>query len=266
MATIDLQDAYFTIKIDKNYKKFLRFKFEDTLYGFNCLPFGLCTAPFNWEKSKLIPDKKQKFLGFIINSAKMSISLTEENRLKILNQLDPMVNEILRRKKEHINYLELKAAFCGLKCFAKDLSSCQRLLRIDNTTAICYINKMGSIQYLKLSPLSRMIWQWCERRKFGYLRRISSLVIISSQIKKLKSYQIKSTFGKFDIDLFATINNAKCSAFFSWFPDPEAEAVDAFTVQWTYINFYAFPPFALILLVLRKMYNDRAEGVVVVPY
>ena len=32
----------------------------------------------NWEKSKLIPEKKQKFLGFIINSAEMSISLTEE--------------------------------------------------------------------------------------------------------------------------------------------------------------------------------------------
>ena len=50
MATIDLQDAYFTIKIDKNYKKFLRFKFEDTLYEFNCLPFGLCTAPFIFTK------------------------------------------------------------------------------------------------------------------------------------------------------------------------------------------------------------------------
>ena len=50
MVTIDLQDAYFTIKIDKKYKKFLRFKFEDTLYEFNCLPFGLCTAPFIFTK------------------------------------------------------------------------------------------------------------------------------------------------------------------------------------------------------------------------
>ena len=31
MTTIDLQDAYFAIKINKNYKNFLRFKFEDTL-------------------------------------------------------------------------------------------------------------------------------------------------------------------------------------------------------------------------------------------
>ena len=41
MATIiDFQDAYFTINIDKNYKNFLRFIFEDTVYEFNCLPFG----------------------------------------------------------------------------------------------------------------------------------------------------------------------------------------------------------------------------------
>ena len=50
MATIDLQDSYFTIKIDKNYKKFLRFKFEDTLYEFNCLPFGLCLLNLNLNR------------------------------------------------------------------------------------------------------------------------------------------------------------------------------------------------------------------------
>ena len=182
--------------------------------------------------------------------------------------------------REHINYLELKAAFYGLKCFAKDLGSCQVLLSIDNTTAICYINKMDSIQFPKLSALSRMIWQWCERRKIWiFLSHIQSnnnfiadkeSRILSEdtewQISDFAFSKIKSTFGKFDIDLFATINNAKCSVFFSWFSDPEAEAVDAFTVQWTYLNFYAFPPFALILRALRKVYNDRAEGVVVIPY
>ncbi|XP_046734985.1 uncharacterized protein LOC124404700 [Diprion similis] len=67
-------------------------------------------------------------------------------------------------KNYHINFLELKAAFYGSKCFAKDLKSCQILLRIDNTTAISYINKMGSIQFPNLSTLSREIWQWCEKK------------------------------------------------------------------------------------------------------
>jgi len=56
----------------------------------------------------------------------------------------------------HINALELKAAFYGLKCFASDLSNCEILLRIDNTTAIAYINRFGSVNPL-LSSLSKAI-------------------------------------------------------------------------------------------------------------
>ena len=64
--------------------------------------------------------------------------------------------------KEHINYLELKAAFYGLKCFVKDLRACNILLRVNNTTAISHINRMGSVQFPKLSALCSEIWQWCE--------------------------------------------------------------------------------------------------------
>lgn len=62
------------------------------------------------------------------------------------------------QRKHHINYLELLAAFYGLKCFAEKLHSTNILLRIDNTTAISYINKMGSIQYPKLSKFCKDIW------------------------------------------------------------------------------------------------------------
>ncbi|XP_063915486.1 uncharacterized protein LOC135131605 [Zophobas morio] len=67
-------------------------------------------------------------------------------------------------QREHINYLELKAVLYGLKCFAKHLLHSKVLLRIDNTTAISYINRMGSVQYPHLSTLTRQIWQWCEAR------------------------------------------------------------------------------------------------------
>jgi len=36
-------------------------------------------------------------------------------------------------KDNHINYLELLAVFFGLKCYAKDLSNCFVLCRINNT-------------------------------------------------------------------------------------------------------------------------------------
>lgn len=64
----------------------------------------------------------------------------------------------------HINYLELLAVFLGLKCLAKNMRNCSILLRVDNTTAISYINRMGGIQFLHLNDLSRAIWQWCETR------------------------------------------------------------------------------------------------------
>ncbi|KYM99507.1 hypothetical protein ALC62_09747, partial [Cyphomyrmex costatus] len=64
---------------------------------------------------------------------------------------------------------------------------------------------------------------------------------------------------------FASRTNKKCKTFYSRFPDPDASAVDAFTVSWRNKNFYAFPPFALILRTLRKIMIDQAKGVVVVP-
>lgn len=58
----------------------------------------------------------------------------------------------------HTDYLELKAALYGLKCFAKDCHNCEILLRVGNTTAISYINRMGGIQIPRLTKISRSIW------------------------------------------------------------------------------------------------------------
>lgn len=50
MATVDLKEAYFVINIHKDYRKYLRFRFNGILYEFTCLPFGLCSAPFVFTK------------------------------------------------------------------------------------------------------------------------------------------------------------------------------------------------------------------------
>ncbi|KAJ8966514.1 hypothetical protein NQ317_008805 [Molorchus minor] len=64
----------------------------------------------------------------------------------------------------HINYLELQAIYLGLQCFAKDAKNCNILIRADNTTAVSYINRMGSVRFPNLANLARAIWQWCEAR------------------------------------------------------------------------------------------------------
>ena len=74
------------------------------------------------------------------------------------------------------------------------------------------------------------------------------------------------TFGKPDIDLFASRINHQLSNYISWRPDPGAKAVDAFSVNWSLTYNYCFPPFSIILKVLQKIQQDKAQAIVVVPY
>lgn len=54
----------------------------------------------------------------------------------------------------HINYLELLAAFFALKSFASQVENASILLRLDNVTAIAFINKMGATHSQDLSDLA----------------------------------------------------------------------------------------------------------------
>lgn len=181
--------------------------------------------------------------------------------------------------KHHINYLELLAVFLGLKSFASDDNNCTILLRVDNTTAISYINRLGGIQFPHLNDLARHIWQWCEKRNIwlyaSYVNTKDNLA--DEESRKINpdtewelsdhAYRIiKRHFGCPDIDLFASRNNAKCDLFVSWRQEPDAYAVDAFTLNWQPKFFYAFPPFSLILKCLRKVIDDGARGILVFPH
>lgn len=50
LTSVDLQDAYFSIPIHKDYQKYLKFSWNGSLYQFVCLPFGLKSAPFVFTK------------------------------------------------------------------------------------------------------------------------------------------------------------------------------------------------------------------------
>lgn len=182
-------------------------------------------------------------------------------------------------KTRHINYLELTAAFLGLKSFAQNVTNCAVLLRIDNTTAISYINRMGGVQYPHLNSLARSLWQWCEERDLwiyaSYVNTKENRADFASRIVNPdtewalsdQAFQnVVQHFGQPDIDLFASRDNSKCSRFISWKQDPDAESVDAFTVSWKSDFFYAFPPFSVILKCLRKIIDDRADGILVYPH
>lgn len=440
MATLDMLDAFMMIAIHEIFKKYLRFLFQNQLYEFNCLPFGLNVSPYVFtkllkpvinylrakgyksvfylddiyllgktvkecnenvsttmdlllslgflfnKKCELKPEKIQKFLGFILNSERMILTLPEEKIHKVTkfskyfltkdkfkirefakfigtlisicpatkygwlyvkllerekflalrkfnNNYDKSMSISEECKKDikwwktnvenvsapikrsnyvltvfsdasltgwgascednkthgwwnnkesslHINELELIAAFYALKCYAKDYENCEILLRIDNTTAISYINRMGGIQFPNLNKIARKIWQWCESKNLiifaSYIKskenviadKESRVLTIETEweLNQNQFNMLKSRFGKFDIDLFATNINKKCEKFVSWHRDPESFVVDAFTIRWHQYYFYAFPPFSLILRVLNKIINDKATGVLIVPH
>ena len=50
LASIDLEDAYLLVPVDKDDRKYLRFQFWNQLYEFKVLPFGLSSAPFIFTK------------------------------------------------------------------------------------------------------------------------------------------------------------------------------------------------------------------------
>lgn len=439
-TTIDLKDAYYLIPIHVRYRSYLRFIFNRSIYQFNCLPFGLSTAPFvftkllkpvmqalreqgislliflddiivigqsyeecltftksvsdlliklgfiiNNEKSSLIPSKFCTYLGFTFDSVKMTMSLPAEKKLAIWKDSIKMYNTcsckirtfaayigkliatcpatnygwlytksfesvkyrelkfnngnfdaimklpkslgkdfqwwikniytVTRNinkgnfkliiasdasltgwggfcngekihgfwdktlKEENIHYLELLAAFNATKSFCKNISNCHILLRIDNTTAISYINKMGGTKFKKLNSITKKIWKWCEaKNNFIFASYINTKhnVEADAESRSLSietEYELSNIyfklicckFGKPSIDLFATQLNTKCHRYISWHKDPDSLEADAFTVNWEEEFFYAFPPFAIITKVLYKIIQDRAEGILVVP-
>ena len=63
ICKIDLRDAYFTIPINEKYRKYLRFKWEATLYEFRCLCFGLGPKPLIFTKLMEVPNSLPRRLN-----------------------------------------------------------------------------------------------------------------------------------------------------------------------------------------------------------
>ena len=62
-----------------------------------------------------------------------------------------------------------------------------------------------------------------------------------------------------EIDLFASRLNHQFPRYISYKPDPDAEAVNAFTMSWSDVTFYAFPPFCIIPSVVQKNHQRQSK-------
>lgn len=157
MATLDLTDAFLLIPVATPYKKYLRFMFKGNYYEFNCVPFGLCTAPFVFTKLMkpvvenlrsrsllsvvylddflLIGKTKEECLknikvtrellqnlGFIVNLEKSNIIPTKKVKYLGFNwNTRKMIIELTTEKKETI-YKKAKEFYHKKNCKIRELA------------------------------------------------------------------------------------------------------------------------------------------------
>lgn len=180
--------------------------------------------------------------------------------------------------QNHINYLELLAISHAIKAFCKANSHIHVQVRSDNTCAIAYINNMGG-KIEQLNGLAHDVWIWCKSRYiwlsathvpgFENEADFSSRNFNENVEWKLNSSVFSAAVNRFgmpEIDMFASRLNKQLERFVSWKPDPDAEAIDAFSVPWSGKYIYCFPPFSLMGRVLQKVRQDQAEVFLVAPF
>ena len=78
---------------------------------------------------------------------------------------------------------------------------------------------------------------------------------------------IQERWGPLAVDLFASRLTHRLNRFFSWRPDPEAEAWNAFTQDWgkTQGRLYANPPWSLVSKVLTQAQSQGVSLILVAP-
>lgn len=158
-------------------------------------------------------------------------------------------------KALHINALELKAAEFGLKSLTKDKTDIHVHLKMDNVSAVAHINRMGGTRSPILLKISREIWEYCLQRGItltaeyipGVLNEIADWESRHTEssnnwtLNRAIFQQINKIMGSLKLDLFVDRLNAQLDNYVSWRPDPFAIQTDAFQVNWSNKNPYAFP-------------------------
>ena len=152
---------------------------------------------------------------------------------------------------------------------------------VDNTIAVATINHMESVHSDACHSMVRQIWEFCIAHNIWLLaahlpgsanvdadyasRNFSNIdtewLLNTSILTKV----IKTLRFQPEIDLFASRLNKKFEKYCAFHPHPDAIVIDAFSISWSNLKFYSFPPFSCILKALKKIIQDQATGIFVAP-
>ena len=152
----------------------------------------------------------------------------------------------VEENKLHLNVLELLAAYHALQIYCKNMFDIPVHLKEDNTTAVAWINKQTAPTELEFS-IVKQIWNFAALKKLkiyaSYIESKKNTIadFESRNVKNnlewaLKDYiftKVKIKPGQPTIHLSAPMRNSKVKTFYSFYPDPLASRVDAFTFYWS---------------------------------
>jgi len=183
-----------------------------------------------------------------------------------------------KEQELHINALELLAIKYGIKAFCHKTNLHIKIM-CDNSTAIAYIKNMGGMQSNICNKIAKDIWDWCEYRSIWITPTFipGKLNVDADNASRLFNdatewmlstnvfNSITKNFGLPEIDLFASISNKQLNKYVAWKPDPEAIAIDAFTISWGKSFSYIFPPFSVLGKVMKKIQEDKAKCILISP-
>lgn len=158
-------------------------------------------------------------------------------------------------RNKHINELKLLAAFNAIRCFMVGSLAISVLIFLDNSTAVCYLNKGGGTKSRSLTSVAKSITAWCESRKISLeARHVPGLLNVVAHQEcraatdssdwrlSVSLFDKINTLWPVDIDLFASHWNAQLDRFVSWLAQRDAFAVKAFSLNWSCFKGNAFPP------------------------
>ena len=179
----------------------------------------------------------------------------------------------------HINCLELLAATLATQTFAKQVKGATILLRLDNTSAVAYINNLGGIVSQNLVTLTKNLWMWCLERNIHIIaQHLPGIMNCTAdtesrtmrdrtdwKLNPVLFRRIDDLLGPIKVDLFASRITNQCPAYYSWRPDPYATATDAFLQDSSYKKGFANPPWCLIGRVLSQTLMQQAQVILLAP-
>lgn len=180
----------------------------------------------------------------------------------------------------HINVLELTAVLLALREFLPFCRNRVIQVQTDNTTAVSYLRKGGGTHSASLHHVASEIFVLCIENGIHLLSlhipgRLNETADALSRGKHLPTTEwclqqsccdgLFLLWGVPYVDLFASRVNRRVSQFVSALPDPLAWGSDALTMDWSGLYAYLFPPFALLLRVLRKIQSSPGRFLLIAP-